>query len=136
MTADSTDGPHPADTGPGTSLDDFPVRVEYLERCGFVDSYEVSRIGAILHSTDCRFRRALLYPDQVVSATRAILVEEDRFVMEYRLISLGQAAVVARGQGIVVAYDYRALAKAALPESVRRGIEELEAEVGRRPEGL
>ncbi len=112
------------------------ARIDYLVRCGFTASYERAGIGAILHSTDCRFRRALLYPDEVVAATRTLRVEEDRCVMEYRLVSLGQEAVAATGGGVVVSYDYGKSVKTPIPDVVRRGIEALEAEVGRRPEGL
>jgi len=112
------------------------ARVDYLVRCGFSASYERDRIGAILHSADCRFRRALVYPDRVIAATRAVEVGEDRFTLEYRLVSLGQDALAARGTSVVVSFDYRNARKAPIPEEVRRGIEALEAEVGRRPEGL
>lgn len=112
------------------------ARVEYLVRCGFTDSYERTGVGAILHSADCRFRRALVYPDRVVAATRAVRVGEDRFTLEYRLVSLGQEALAARGSSVVVSFDYPASTKTAIPADVRRGIAALEAEVGRRPEGL
>ncbi|MCK5412582.1 MAG: acyl-CoA thioesterase, partial [Gemmatimonadetes bacterium] len=39
------------------------ARVEYLVRCGFARSWEEDRVGAILHSTGCRFRRPIFYPD-------------------------------------------------------------------------
>jgi acyl-CoA thioesterase FadM len=35
------------------------LRVLYLVRSGFAESYERDKVGAILHSTECRFRRAL-----------------------------------------------------------------------------
>ena len=38
------------------------ARIHYFERCGFMATYEEDRIGAILHSTSCRFRRPLHFP--------------------------------------------------------------------------
>lgn len=35
------------------------ARIAYLERCGFTRTWETARVGAILHSTHCRFRQAL-----------------------------------------------------------------------------
>ena len=102
------------------------ARIEYLEACGFVASYEEDRVGAILHSTDCRFRRPLRYPDTVLVGARAESVGEDRFVMGYRTVSLGQDAIAAEGTGTVVSYDYEAGTRTAIPETVRRGIRELE----------
>lgn len=104
------------------------ARVEYLERCGFNDSYREERIGAILHSTSCRFRRALVYPDRVSVGARATGMEEDRFTMRYRVVSHDQDEVVAEGEGVVVSFDYEAGAKTPIPESVRQGVRELETE--------
>lgn len=102
------------------------ARVEYLARCGFLETYERDGVGAILHSTSCRFRRALVYPDTVQVAARASSVENDRFAMTYVLVSLAAAAIAAEGTGVVVAYDYRADRKTALPNEVRRLIAEIE----------
>lgn len=101
------------------------ARIAYLDRCGFLASYDQHGIGAILHSTDCRFRRPLLFPDEVLVGTRTLDVAEDRFTMGYRLVSQAQDAVAADGTGIVVAYDYRAGTKVPLPPEVRQGVEAL-----------
>ncbi len=98
------------------------ARIAFLERCGFLEAYERDKIGAILHSTDCRFRRALRYPDTVLVGGRALDVSEDRFTMGYRVVSLEHDEVVAEGAGVVVSYDYVREAKTALPEEVRRRI--------------
>lgn len=102
------------------------ARMAYLERCGFVSSYDRDRIGAILHSTSCRFRRPLFCPDTVLVGTRVGAVGEDRFTMEYRVVSRAQGATVAEGDAVVVSYDYRANRKVPLPEAVRAGIAALE----------
>lgn len=103
------------------------ARVAYLERCGFLKSYDKERIGAILHSTDCRFRRPLLHPDTIQVGTRALSVNRDRFTMAYMVVSLSQEDAVAEGSGIVVSFDYAARQKTDLPNSVREGIASLEA---------
>ena len=103
------------------------ARIEYLVRCGFAELHERDGIGAILHSTSCRFRRPLVFPDRVLSATRVSRREEDRFEMEYVLVSLEQDVVAAQGTGIVVSYDYRAGSVTPIPEDVVRGMEALAA---------
>lgn len=102
------------------------ARIRYLDACGFLASYEEERIGAILQSTSCRFRRPLRHPDTVLVGARADEVGEDRFVMGYRTVSLAHDAVAAEGTGTVVSYDYRAEEPTAIPDDVRRGIRELE----------
>jgi acyl-CoA thioester hydrolase len=102
------------------------ARIVYLERCGFLEAYDRDRVGAILHSTDCRFRLPLIHPDTVQVGAKAIAAADDRFTMAYRIVSLGADAVAADGTGIVVAYDYRANCKTTLPDLVRRKIAELD----------
>lgn len=106
------------------------ARIEYLDLCGMLESYESRGVGAILHSTFCRFRRALTFPDEVVVGGRVAEVGEDRFVMAYRVVSSGQDAVVAEGEGVVVCFDYGEGGKTPLPKEVRRRIASLEDREG------
>jgi acyl-CoA thioester hydrolase len=102
------------------------ARVEYLVKCGFTRSWEDDRIGAILHSTGCRFRRPLFHPDTAIVGGRAIEMEADRFTMEYVVLSEATGEVAAEGAGVVVSYDYDAHRKCPLPAPVAAGIRALE----------
>ena len=102
------------------------ARILYFERCGFMASYEDDHIGAILHSTSCRFRRPLHFPDTVLTGTRVTDLEDDRFTMAYRVVSLDQQAIAAEGSGLIVSYDYTGREKTSLPDPVRGRILELE----------
>ncbi|MEO8199570.1 MAG: thioesterase family protein [Gemmatimonadota bacterium] len=102
------------------------ARMIYLERAGFVESHAESEIGAILHSTSCRFRIPLHYPDRIQIGARARDIKEDRFSMEYVVVSLSLGAIVAEGSGVIVSFDYAAGRKAPLPEEVRRRITSIE----------
>ena len=84
-------------------------------------------MGPILHSTSCRFRRALSHPDEVLVGGRASSVGEDRFEMEYRVVSVGREEVSAEGTGLIVSFDYRAGEKRAIPDAIRARIAELES---------
>ena len=102
------------------------ARMAYLERCGMVESYERNKVGAILHSTSCRFRAPVFYPDTIEIATRASDVAQDRFTMLYVATSTTRKIVVGEGSAIVVCFDYHTQTKAPLPVSVRGRIHELE----------
>lgn len=104
------------------------ARLAYLERCGFTDSYDEDRIGAILHSTSCRFRTALFYPDTVSVGARAEEVADDRFTMRYLVVSENQGGAAAEGEGVVVSFDYAQRRIAPIPGAVREAIERIEAE--------
>ena len=99
------------------------ARIEYLRRIAFDNALQV---GPILASTSCRFRRPLTYPDDLHVGVRTTDIGEDRFTIEYRLVSERLGEVAAEGEGVVVAYDYQKARKAILPPSVRRAIEDLE----------
>ncbi|HEX9631226.1 MAG TPA: thioesterase family protein [Gemmatimonadales bacterium] len=98
------------------------ARIAFLDRCGLLASYDRDGIGAILHSTDCRFRLPLFYPDDVLVGARTADVSDDRFTMSYRIVSRAQNAVAADGTGIIVAYDYRGGRKVPLPAAIRAGV--------------
>lgn len=101
------------------------ARIAYLEAIDFRGDTP-DRVGPILASTHCRFRRPLAYPDTLRVHARATLVDEDRFTMEYRILSDQLGAVAAEGGGVVVAYDYAHARKARLPDAVRARIREID----------
>lgn len=102
------------------------ARIEYLDRCGFLEAYGTHGVGAILHSTECRFRLPLVHPDTVQVGARVTAVADDRFTMAYRIVSLSADAVAADGSGVVVAFDYRSRRKTSLPDQVRERIAALD----------
>ncbi len=102
------------------------ARIDYLVRIGLGTARE-DGIGPILHSTQARFRRPLHHPDTAWTGARVVEPPAaDRFVMEYRIVSDQQGAVVAEGGATVVAFDYTARAKADLPPAVADAIRQLE----------
>ena len=91
------------------------ARIAFLERCRFIEAYDREKVGAILHSTGCRFRRPLFYPDTALVATRASELGEDRFTMEYVIASESQATIAAEGSGVIVSYDYESRKPVPIP---------------------
>ena len=98
------------------------ARMAFLQQCGFAESHERDRIGAILHSTTARFRQPLFFPDTVQIGASATDVKEDRFTMTYTVVSLTRNVVIAEGNGIIVSFDYAAGQKTGLPPAVRGAI--------------
>ena len=103
------------------------ARMEYFRRLGWPEVERATGVGPILHSTSARFRAPLEWPDEIEVATSAVEVEDDRFRMLYEVRSTKLERLACEGEGRIVAFDYRAKAKAALPEAVRRRIVELES---------
>jgi acyl-CoA thioester hydrolase len=102
------------------------VRVAYLEKIGFISIADTAGIGPILAATNCRYKFPLTYPDRIRVGARTDRVEEDRFFMKYAVVSGRHGKVAAEGEAEIVAYDYRNLVKAAIPEDVAARIAEVE----------
>jgi acyl-CoA thioester hydrolase len=103
------------------------ARIAYLDAIGFRGGDAHGGVGPILHSTGCRFRRPLFYPDTVRIGGRVADIADDRFTMEYAALSQASGEIAATGGGVIVAYDYARARKATLPAEVRDAIERIEA---------
>jgi acyl-CoA thioester hydrolase len=103
------------------------ARIALLDAIDFRDPAHNDGVGPILASTQCRFRRPLVYPDTVHVGARVRSLESERFELEFRTVSLALQQTAAEGLGVVVAYDYGQARKTALPERVRAAIDLLPA---------
>jgi acyl-CoA thioester hydrolase len=95
------------------------VRMECFERLGMTARTRETAIGPILHSTRCRYRIPLTYPDTVTAGTRIDDVAVDRFTMAYRVVSARHARVAAEGDGLIVMFDYAKNVKATISDDLR-----------------
>jgi acyl-CoA thioester hydrolase len=102
------------------------ARIAYLERIGGMDYMQATGIGPILASTQCRFRVPLTYPDVVYTGARIHTLEQDRFTMDYCVVSHNLQKVAAEGSGLIVMFDYKQNQKAPIPDVLRQRIEEVE----------
>ncbi|NUM78941.1 acyl-CoA thioesterase [candidate division KSB1 bacterium] len=108
------------------------ARMAYFERINFADPNQHGGVGPILAYTQCRYRKALTYPDTLAIGARVSAIQADRFVMELCLVSEKLQRIAAEGTAELVAFDYRNGIKASLPAAVRSSIERLEGWEGRQ----
>ena len=101
------------------------ARIAYFERV-VINTGTPKGVGPILASTSCRFKVPLTYPDTVHIGARVRELDEDRFTMEYAVYSARQDRLAARGEGLVVSYDYASARKAPVPAAWREHIASLE----------
>lgn len=102
------------------------VRMAYFDKLNMPDFMERTGIGPILAETHCKFKAPLTYPDKVAVATRITDIQEDRFVMEYRVVSHNMNRIAAEGEGLIVAYDYTAKKRANIPDELKQKISDIE----------
>jgi acyl-CoA thioester hydrolase len=99
------------------------ARIAYHRKVGFTGN---DGVGPILAATSCRMRIPLAYPDRVAIGARIREIGDDRFTMEYAVVSQTLTKVAAEGEATVISYDHPAKRRAPLPEDVRQQIEKLE----------
>ncbi len=105
------------------------ARIAYADRIMLHQHKDETGIGPILAQTSCRYRHPLVYPDTLRVGARVVKLEEDRFTMQYLVVSTKQNKVAAEGDGVIVMYDYRANRKTAVPEVIRQRVRALEKSI-------
>jgi len=102
------------------------ARIAYFEKLNLLDLMNRTGIGPILASTSCKFRIPLKYPDKVLSGVRVTSIKEDRFIMNYIVVSTKHKKIAAEGDGVIVAFNYRENMKTLMPEELRQRILDIE----------
>lgn len=101
-------------------------RMAYFERINFADPNAHNGIAPILAHTQCRFRKALTYPDTISIGACVTEIKMDRFTMALCVFSHRLQKIAAEGTAEIVVFNYRENKKATLPEAVRKSITALE----------
>lgn len=106
-------------------------RVAYIDRLGWRPIQQSTGIGFILQSVQARFRRPLVYPDTIHVSSKLLSLESDRFTLGHEVYSEALQDIAAVGEGTIVIYDYRAGAKAPMPDDLASRIRVLEVSASR-----
>ncbi len=97
----------------------------YLEKVGYVAHLEKTDEGIVVGSTECQFKIPVIYPDVLHIGARVIDVEDDRFTLEFCLVSEQHNKVAAKGTGVIVSYDRKHQKKMPIPQLLKDKILEL-----------
>ncbi len=102
------------------------ARIAYAGRIRLHEHKDETGIGPILAQTSCRYRHPLVFPDTLRVGARVVKMEDDRFTMQYLVVSMRHGRVAAEGDGVIVMYDYRENRKATVPAVIRERVLALE----------
>jgi len=105
------------------------ARIAYFGKLDVMDLMNRTGIGPILASTSCRFRAPLTYPDTVLIGAKVTNIEQDRFTMNYLVVSTRLQKVAAEGDGLIVAFNYGENKKAIIPDELRQRIQDIESTI-------
>lgn len=108
------------------------ARIAYTTRAGMPELLRTQRVGPILASVTCHFRRQVRFPDTVRVGARIERIGRTSLTMTHAVASRGQGAIAAQGTSAIVVYDYKAERPVPVPPTLREAIETIE---GRTLEG-
>lgn len=102
------------------------ARLDYFKEIDLLVNLKESQIGPVLGHTECRYKLPVTYPDTLLIGSRVIDLQDDRFTMEYKIISTKLGKVTTVGNATCVMFDFKNNTKATLPESVKTAIKTTE----------
>ena len=102
------------------------ARLEYFNRIKLNVNLKSSKIGPVLGHTECRYKLPITYPDTLAIGAKIVDLQDDRFTMEYKIVSKKLNQVSTIGKSTCVIFDFEKNAKTHLPGEVRKAIITLE----------
>ncbi len=100
-------------------------RVNYWETSGINTYFETQRIGPILASTACQFRKPLFYPGNIVVEASIHFIKNSSFGIHHRILN-DAGELAAEAQDVIVFFDFNRHEKVTFPEELRKKVEALE----------
>jgi acyl-CoA thioester hydrolase len=101
------------------------ARINYLELIGLMQLQMEKKIGPILASANCQFRKPLFYPGQVTVYSKVDSIKNTSFRIQH-IVYNDRHEISAEAHDVIVFYDFNRNTKLAIPEGIRKKIEVLE----------
>lgn len=94
------------------------ARVDFLEKIGMMAAFKETRIGPVMASVSCQFKKQLFYPGNVTVCSRVDHIKTTSFQI-LNLILDDAGDVVAEAKDVVVICDFNKGVKHPIPEEFR-----------------
>lgn len=94
------------------------ARIAYMMKTSLIGRSNTS-VGPILAETECRYKRPVTFPDQLMVGCRITEFQEFGFVQEYAVYSRAQDAITTLGSARIVLWDASTGQKAPLTEALQ-----------------
>jgi acyl-CoA thioester hydrolase len=102
------------------------ARIAYTGRIGLSDLMATEKVGPILASITCHYRRPIVFPETVHVGARITRIGRTSLTMEHTIVLESTGEVAAEGDSVLVVFDYQAGRPHPVPEPIRRAIQALE----------
>ncbi len=101
------------------------ARVNYWEVMGYAATFEATKVGPILLSTQCQFIQPLFYPGNITVESSVEFIKNTSFGIHHRILN-DKNEVVAEAHDVIVNFDFNKQEKVALSAVFKIVIEKLE----------
>ncbi|WP_100752699.1 acyl-CoA thioesterase [Vibrio salilacus] len=98
------------------------ARLDYFNQIDLLVNLQQSKIGPVLGHTECHYKRPVTYPDTLLIGSRVVDLQDDRFTMEYQIVSKKQGKVTTNGRATCVMFDFKNNTKAPIPDQIKQAI--------------
>lgn len=100
-------------------------RVNYWATIKLMRDYEQRKIGPLLASTSCQFKKPLFFPGNITVKARIDFIKNSSFGIQHRIYN-DKGELAAEAQDVIVLYDFNKNEKVIIPDEWRKSIEEVE----------
>ncbi|USE02249.1 acyl-CoA thioesterase [Vibrio sp. SCSIO 43133] len=100
------------------------ARLDYFSHINLMEDMAVTNIGPVLGETYCRYKLPVTYPDTLLVGSRINEVQQDRFKMEYQVVSKKLGKVTTTGTATIVMFDFTTNQKALISDKLMSAIEQ------------
>ncbi|HXB12404.1 MAG TPA: acyl-CoA thioesterase [Bacteroidia bacterium] len=100
-------------------------RVNYWENVKLMRDYKEQKIGPMLLSTSCHFKKPLFYPGNITLQARVEFIKNSSMGLHHQIINDKQE-LAAEARDIIVLYNFAENQTVVIPDDLRKNIEEIE----------
>lgn len=101
------------------------ARVQYMDTIGLMQSQTEMKIGPILASISCQFRKPLFYPGEVTVYSKINWIKNTSFQIQHAVYN-GANELAAEALDVIVLYDFRQNIKVTISDELREKIKKVE----------
>lgn len=105
------------------------ARVQYFENLNLLEYMNDYALGPILAHTEAKFIAPVKYPDTLSVGVRSIRLESGRIRHEYAVWSHATSKLVAKGESVLVFFDYKAGRPCDIPLGLVKDMIKLEPQL-------
>ncbi len=105
------------------------ARIAYMESTKIMEEMKTKMLGPILASTECRYKRPVIFPDTLKVGCRTSALRENDFHHEYAIYSTQQDAITTTGSARIVMVDYKTHQKVPVSDTIISALKNLQPEL-------